>query len=303
MTKQYRFEEITHCEMCGSPSANHSVMGQRLNRTQGMRPNRKTGISVSVMRCTTCDLFYSQPQPVPFNIQDHYGVPVESYWRPEYFTWSPAYFRSELDILRTLQDIRPGMRALDIGAGIGKSMISMSKAGFDVYGFEPSDTFRQKAIEHMNIDPERLRHGMVEDMEYEPESFDFISFGAVFEHLYHPADSLAKAMKWLKPGGIVQIEVPSSRHLIARLINLYYKLIGTNYVTSLSPMHSPFHLYEFDRKSFVELGRRLGFTIVRHDYSVCDIYFFPKWLHPLLRSIMQRTDTGMQLTMWLQKTK
>ena len=32
---------------------------------------------------------------------------------------------------------------------------------------------------------------------------------------------------------------------------------GTNYVTNISPMHSPFHLYEFGLKSFEELGKKI----------------------------------------------
>ena len=50
-------------------------------------------------------------------------------------------------------------------------------------------------------------------------------------------------MKWLKPGGIVHIEVPS-KHFINKLVNIYYRLIGTNYLL-ISAMHTPFHLYEF----------------------------------------------------------
>ena len=96
----------------------------------------------------------------------------------------------------------------------------------------------------MNISAHRLKLGMVEELDYPENEFDFITFSAVFEHLYHLAKTLEKALKWLKPGGIVHIGVPSSNHLIAKLINIYYKLKGTNYVTHISAMHAPFHLYE-----------------------------------------------------------
>jgi predicted SAM-dependent methyltransferase len=142
---------------------------------------------------------------------------------------------------------------------------------------------------------------MIEEVDYPAGSFDFITFGAVFEHLYHPAASLEKALKWLKPEGVLHIEVPSSKHFIAKLYNLYYRLRGTNYVTSLSPMHSPFHLYEFDLRSFEELGKKLGFTIEKNLYSVCDIFFIPRLFHPILRWYMKRTNTGMQLTVYLKK--
>lgn len=297
----YRFEEILRCEMCSDDTSGHKVLGQRLNKSQGLKPKSRTGISVSVKKCTKCDLIYSSPMPIPDSIQDHYGVPPEDYWKPAYFEWKPDYFWHEVNTLKKLLPFEPGQKALDIGAGIGKAMISLTKAGYDVYGFEPSVPFHERAIAKMGISQDRLKLGMIEEVDYDANFFDFITFGAVLEHLYHPAQSIEKALQWLKPGGIIQIEVPSSRHLIPKIINLYYKLIGTNYVTNISPMHEPFHLYEYGFKSFEELAKRLGFEIAFHEYYVASIYHIPKPLHPVLKSYMKRTNTGMQLAIWLRK--
>jgi len=72
-------------------------------------------------------------------------------------------------------------------------------------------------------------------------------------------------------------------------------------VTNLSPMHVPFHLYEFDLRSFQELGKKIGYTIDHYEFSVCEIYFIPKFLHPLFRWYMKKTNTGMQLTLYVKK--
>lgn len=45
------------------------------------------------------------------------------------------------------------MRALDIGAGLGKGMLSLQNAGFDTYGFEPSIPFYEKAMATTKMDP------------------------------------------------------------------------------------------------------------------------------------------------------
>jgi ubiquinone/menaquinone biosynthesis C-methylase UbiE len=155
----------------------------------------------------------------------------------------------------------------------------------------------------MKIDPSRLKLGMIEEMDYPAEHFDFITFGAVLEHLYHPASSIEKAFGWLKPGGIIHAEVPSSRWLIAKLINFYYRVAGTNYVTNTSPMHEPFHLYEFDLKSFQKLGERLGFDIASYEFMVCTIRNIPRPLHFFFRKYMEMTNTGLQLTVWLKKNQ
>lgn len=287
--------------MCDDRNDAHFVLGQRLNKSQGLRARTKTGISTSVIKCSNCGLIYSNPQPVPFDIQDHYGVPPEEYWKPEYFNYDPNYFSLEIKTAKKIIDFKEGMTALDIGAGLGKCMISLKNAGFNTYGFEPSIPFREKAISKMKIDPERIKLGKIEDVEYDESQFDFISFGAVLEHLYDPSAAIEKAMKWLKPGGVVQIEVPSSNYFIPKLANLYFKMIGTTYVTNLSPMHEPYHLYEFDLRSFELHAKKHKYKIVFHEYAVCTLYNIPKILHPLLSWYMRISDKGMQLTVWLQK--
>ena len=301
MALRYFFEEIKECEMCGDSTDTHKILGQRLNQTQGLSPKKRTGISVSIKQCTKCNLIYSSPQPVPFDIQDHYGIPPEAYWKQEYFEINPNYSLNQISNAKELLPYTNGMTALDVGAGLGKCMIALENSGFDAYGFEPSVPFYERAISKMKIKPQKLKLGAIENVAYPQNSFDFITFGAVFEHLYHPAKCLEKAMQWLKPDGIIHIEVPSSKWLISKLINSYFWLRGTNYVTNLSPMHVPFHLYEFDLKSFSFLGERLKYNIEKYKYDVYSIQFIPKIFHTILKKYMKWTNTGMQLTVYLRK--
>jgi len=287
--------------MCGSAADKHKILGQRLNQSQGFNPKSKIGITTSVMKCTNCNLIFSNPQPVPFDIQDHYGVPPEDYWKPEYFNVDQDYFGHQIVTTKKLSQFKEGMKALDIGAGLGKCMISLETAGYDAYGFEPSVPFHQKAIEKMKILPDKLKLGMIEKIDYPENFFDFITFGAVLEHLYDPSSALQKALKWLRPGGLIHIEVPSSKYLIPKIFNFYFRLRGTNYVNNISPMHRPFHLYEFGIESFKHHANRNNYEIVHSEYYVCDVYFLPKIFHGVLKWYMDKTNKGMQLAVWLQK--
>ncbi len=298
--KQYYFYHIDNCNMCGSKTDKHKILGKRLNGSQGKNPKKKIGITTTIVKCIDCGLIYSNPQPVPFNIQDHYGVPPENYWKENYFTITDNYFRGEIERLKKILKFKDGMKSLDIGAGLGKQMIALSKSGFETYGFEPSKQFYERAISKMGINPDRLKLGMIEEVEYPENHFDFISFGAVLEHLYDPSDSILKALKWLKPNGIIHIEVPSSNWLIGKIINLFYKLKGTDYVGNLSPMHEPYHLYEFKLKSFQVLSKKYGYELVFHEYYVCQT-FMPKIADYFLKPLMKWTNTGMQLCVWLRK--
>ena len=299
--KKYRFEQVSSCNMCGASTEESSLIGLRLNCSQGLRPKLKQGIAVTVRRCKRCNLVYPSPFPIPFNMQDHYGVPPDEYWTETYFRNESNYFFSEITKAKKLINFELGMRALDIGAGIGKSMIALKTAGFDVEGFEPSISFREKAISKMDISADKIKLGMIEEMDFPEESFDFITFGAVLEHLYDPSEAISKAIKWLKKDGVIHIEVPSSDWLISKLVNIFYRIIGTNYVTNISPMHEPFHLYEFTLKSFFDNGKANNYQVISHDYSVCSIIHIPQFLHFLFRWLMKKTSTGMQLTVWLKR--
>lgn len=277
-------------------SADFEMLGIRLNRSQGLNPRSAAGVAISVKQCRSCGLIFADPQPVPDRITDHYGLPPEDYWADSsHWSWSPDYFATEIGEAKRLLDFQPGMKALDIGVGLGKGMRSLDHAGFDSWGIEPVPKFRDKAIEMMGLDPARVQLATVEEAQFEQKSFDFISFGAVLEHLFDPALALSRAMAWLKPGGIIQAEVPSSDYLMSKLINLYFRMRGTNYVTHISPMHPPFHLYEFTPRSFAR------FNLVQHRYEVGGIRHVPRAFHPALYWLMGKTNRGMQLTVYLKR--
>lgn len=297
---RYTFNTITLCNMCHDNVKGHRILGRRLNKSQGTKPSKKIGITTTICKCTNCGLIYSNPQPIPFDIQDHYGVPPEDYWKDEYFNPNPSYFKGEIIRLKQLLDFQTGLKSLDIGAGLGKQMIALAEAGFDTYGFEPSKSFYERAISKMGIPKEKLKMQMIENAEYKDDFFDFISFGVVLEHIYDPSSALKKALKWLKPNGIIHIEVPSSKWLVNRMINTFYKLKLLDYVGNLSPMHEPYHLYEFDLNSFKKNSKILNYEIAFYEYYVCQT-FLPKALDYFIKPYMRKSNTGMQLCIWLRK--
>jgi SAM-dependent methyltransferase len=299
-TRRYTFKKITHCNMCESQNDNHKILGKRLNKSQGKNPRNKTGITTTIQKCSNCGLIYSNPQPIPFDIQDHYGVPPESYWKDDYFIINENAFDHDFKRIQSLIDFKKNLKFLDVGAGLGHQMLYYYNKDFDVYGFEPSIPFYERAVNKMNIAKERLKNETIEETNYEPDQFDFISFGVVLEHIYDPSLALKKALSWLRPGGIIHIEVPSSEWLINKLINIYYKVVLSDYVGNISPMHEPYHLYEFSLNSFKQNGAKNNYRVVHYDKYVCKSYM-PKSLDGLVTWYMKRSGTGMQLSVWLKK--
>jgi SAM-dependent methyltransferase len=300
-TKSYRFFYAERCNMCKSGPKYQVLMGRRLDRPQGLRPSRKPGIAVSVFRCRVCSLMYPDPMPIPENIEQHYDIEPGDYWHEAYFKIDPGYLGDQIKRFTSLTGRLPQeSTALDIGAGIGKGMKALGQAGFGTYGIEPSPSFRSAAIERMGISNERLALTSLENADFPQGSFDFINFAAVLEHLTDPAEALRKAVGWLTPGGLMYVEVPSSAFLLTRLVRLYYRLTGTDYVINTSPLHPPYHLYEFGVESFRKNGNRAGYAVAFHEYYPCAAYM-PRVLIKPFNRIMSATNTGMQLAVWLRR--
>lgn len=286
--------------MCGSSKENFKTLGRRLNCSQGFNPKNKVGILTTVVKCKKCSLIFSNPIPIPLDINEHYDIPPENYWKDDYFTIDETYFNAEIKIAKELISFERTAKVLDIGAGIGKCMISLNNAGFDAFGIEPSSSFYQRAIDIMKISTDKIKLCSIEEAEFQPNSFDFITFGAVLEHLYDPSESLKKALGWLKSGGVIHAEIPSSNWLTNKIVNFLYRVRGMDYVANISPMHTPYHLYEFDIKSFILNSKIQGYEVVKYQYYVCDTYL-PSLLDFILKPIMRTTNTGMQLSIWLRK--
>ena len=290
---KYTFVTIDNCNMCGSEG---TIWGRRLNQSQGLRPKSKTGISVSVMKCVECGLIYANPLPIPENISDHYGIPPESYWTESYFTVPEGYFYGQFERMRAI--VPNGKTLLDIGAGVGKVMRAGERFGLETYGIEPSVPFFERAIGRTGISSERLVNSSVEEADF-PRMFDMIAFSAVLEHLYDPSGCLQKALSWLNPGGVIHIEVPDAGFLFNKLFNAYFWLARTDFVVNISPMHVPFHLYEFTETSFRKNGERLGYKIADLDRYAGSTVITPK-LSKLLQPFMNATNTGDGLILYIQ---
>lgn len=295
----YRFVFPTECAMCGAEERRWRVLGRRLDRSQGWWPWGTAGAATTVVRCRRCDLVFCAPMPVPRRLTDHYDTTPAHYFGPERVVAEEGIFRFEIDRTRELLGPIERPRALDIGAGVGRVMAALDRAGFDVTGLEPSESFRDVALERFSIPPERLLLGSVQEASFAPGSFDFITFGAVLEHLPDPASSLERALSWLRPEGVIHIEVPSSKWLMGRMLNGYFRMIGSGLVTNLSPMHAPYHLFEFSLRSFRLHGKRAGYAVVDFRRFPGDP-MVPGIAGRMLRRLMRLSGTGMQLAVWLR---
>ncbi len=250
---------------------------------------------MSVVQCRSCGLVYADPMPIPSALGQHYDIDPEAYWH-DTASRDDGYMSEQIATYRRLHR---GDRVLDIGAGLGDAMVALERDGFDVAGIEPSAAFRDAAIAR-GANPERLQLAAIEDADLPSGAFDWVAFGAVLEHLADPAGAIQRSLEWVADDGVVWIEVPSSNWLTNRLVRMAYRLQGLDYVSNISPMHPPFHLFEFTLESFRRHGERAGYVVAHEATHVADTYL-PKPLSRPAAAWMARSGTGMQLEVWLRR--
>jgi 2-polyprenyl-3-methyl-5-hydroxy-6-metoxy-1,4-benzoquinol methylase len=295
----YTFINRNQCPACDDVE-NQNFYGRRSSKRGGLRPWQVVSLDIPIIRCCACELIYSNPLPIPASISQHYGVTPQEYWPDDYFKPDELTIQIESNAIESIISSKKVIQFLDIGAGIGKTMKQMAIRGWETWGIEPGEQFYNAAIVKNGIPRERLQLSSIEEAQFENDFFDVISFGAVLEHLYKPFKCLEKSLNWLKPGGIIHIEVPSSNWLMSKGYRRIQKLMGSQYVINLSPMHNPFHLHEFSHKTFEKLTFAHQFEIARHQYWPCHTYL-PSGLSWLATKYMQLTDSGMQLVIYLRK--
>jgi len=114
--------------------------------------------------------------------------------------------RVALDRMRHAGDeLKPGLRCLDIGAGGGEWVYLMERLGCESFGVEPNRGYGNFARDHYGAE---VFLGMYQDSVFERSSFDVLTLFQVLEHLAEPVGDLRRMSEYLRPGGRFIIEVP-----------------------------------------------------------------------------------------------
>lgn len=179
-------------------------------------------------------------------------------------------YKKDLDIISKYFN---GGKILDIGANPFHLTFCLKQLGYEIMGVdinpEPFLSFINKynlVIKKVNIEAEELP--------FKTNTFDFIIFNEVFEHLrINPIFTLKEINRVLKPGGILLLTTP----------NLYaiHKILMFNLGRSFNDAYDEFnklniygymgHIREYSvnevRKFLEKTGFRIENIIYRHDYS------------------------------------
>jgi|CXWL01.1.fsa_nt_gi ubiquinone/menaquinone biosynthesis C-methylase UbiE len=217
---------------------------------------RKPGV-FNLMRCENCDLIITSPRPVPGDMPRYYedwysyGT-VENVRREQAESESNRFIQSmRLKELEKTGPLERGMRVLDVGAGFGVQLrYFIDHRGIEATGIDFDPTTTQHSLVKGEAD---LRTGDLLDAGLPADHFDVVTMYETLEHVYRPKATLVEALRVLKPGGRLVVEVPDFGSPWRSVLGKYW-----------FPVMVPVHLHHFTKASLDRVARSAGLIPERH---------------------------------------
>jgi 2-polyprenyl-3-methyl-5-hydroxy-6-metoxy-1,4-benzoquinol methylase len=169
----------------------------------------------------------------------------EDYERDRYCIVKTAGRR--LDLIERYQQERG--RLLDVGCALGFFLEAAQHRGWQVDGVDISAHATEYAKTELGIP---ARCGQLEEVGFEPESYDLLTLWDVIEHVPDPVAHLRYCRSLLRDSGVVVISTPDIGSLVARATRerwMGFKLAEE-------------HLYYFNRQTLSLALDRAGFEVL-----------------------------------------
>jgi SAM-dependent methyltransferase len=217
-----------------------------------------------VYKCGGCGLGFLDPRPSPEQLTQLYNQEYFETHCLEGGGLGADSLGQRLNLedlrLRLFQRFKRRGKVLDVGCGYGYFLAACREKGYRVHGIDCSGFAVRHAREKLELN---VTIGALDEIEMPAEEFDVITFWHCLEHMQDLREALDKAIAWLKPDGLLIIEVPNHEGTDARHI-------GADWVG----WSLPYHLFHFTPRSLSLLLEQHGFEIIKsndfHSESVKD---------------------------------
>lgn len=158
--------------------------------------------------------------------------------------------------------LEAGARVLDVGSAHGWFVRAAQERGWRAEGIEPDSAVAERA----RTGGTAVREGFFPDVLDADEMFDAICFNDVLEHLPDVRSAAAACRNHLAPGGLLSINIPSTRGAVFALASMAERLGSRSLSDRLWQVGFPSpHLWYFDPAGVSALATAVGLTPVLVD--------------------------------------
>ena len=183
-----------------------------------------------LVSCPTCDLVYANDPPDQSVLANAYHV-ADFDSAQEADDAAAAY---DLAVKSVLSRLKNKNAALEIGTGTGVFLESLKAGGFKtVVGVEPSSAAIAAAPLHRQA---WIRESIFRELDFQPDSFDFICCFMTLEHVRDPHEIVSAATRLLRPGGAIALVTHDYRSGINRLLGRRSPIIDIEHMQLFSPI-------------------------------------------------------------------
>lgn len=207
-------------------------------------------------RCPGCDLLFANPQPSDQALEQIYD---EHYYGQFGFQeadraahaglsrMKQATYRLMLSKAEPFTDREAGNRLLDVGCGLGFSLLAARARGWEPFGLDPAGAKVAGGVHELS---ERIRSGTLDS--FTPDRpFDLVSLVDVIEHVRDPVETIRRAASLLTPDGALLLATNNSAGFQARRA-------GAGWVH----LHRA-HLWYFTPETLAQAAERAGLSVRR----------------------------------------
>ncbi|NBE08134.1 methyltransferase domain-containing protein [Rhodobacter sp. CCP-1] len=167
------------------------------------------GEPLTTVLCGGCGMLRNDPVPSEADLAAFY----KSRYRESYKGASEPRrrqvwrnFRRVSDHIVAYRDVYArGGDWLDLGAGSCEFTFLAGRLGARVTAVEPHSGYAAYAAQRLGVQVLAQR---LEDCDFAGPSFDLIRLSHVLEHMRDPVAALRQLAGWLRPGGVLYVEVP-----------------------------------------------------------------------------------------------
>jgi 2-polyprenyl-3-methyl-5-hydroxy-6-metoxy-1,4-benzoquinol methylase len=174
--------------------------------------------------------------------------------------------------------VKPRSKVLDVGSGLGYSLLRLENIGCKVYGIDP-DINAQKVAKRFCLN---FHLGFIEDNPFPKEKFDYVLASQVIEHTNNPIKYLKLCKKRLKKNGVIILSFPNTESLGRKIFR-----------SSWLHWHLPYHLNHFNKNSVYKLAEKADLEINKIITITPNL-----WTNLQIKRLLYKPEMGKRDTSW-----